>query len=85
MTQTVKLSKLDSVLSDFDFPVTRDDVVRMADDVTLLLADGEESLAETVRHSSDEEFDSADELLNEVMSLLPQRAVGEPFQSEGDS
>lgn len=84
MTREVKLNQLETVLSEFDYPVSRESVVGECDDVTLVLADGTENLGALVAESSDDAFDSMDELTNEIMSLLPRHAVGEPYQSEGE-
>lgn len=84
MTREVKLNQLDTVLSDLDYPVSRETVVATCEDVTLVLADGTENLGAIVAESSDDAFDSVDELTNEIKSLLPRHAVGEPYQSEGE-
>lgn len=84
MGREVRLSRVVPLLSDLDFPMSRDAVVEHYDDVTLLLADGEVNLADLLAESGDEAFDSVDDLVLEVMNLLPQRAVGEPYQSEGE-
>lgn len=84
MPRDVKLSKLDSVLSELDYPVTPADVEHECGDVTLVLAEGTENMGDLIGDSSAESFASADELASEVMSLLPQHAVGEPYQSEGE-
>ena len=84
MGRDVKLNELEAVLDDLDYPLSREDAARECDDVTLVLADGEESLGDLVAGSGDETFESRDDLETEVMNLLPQHAVGEPYQSEGD-
>ena len=84
MSREAKLSELDEVLDDLDYPATVDDVQRECGDVTLVLADGTENLGDLVADSSDDQFDSRDDLANEVMNLLPRHAVGEPYQSEGE-
>lgn len=84
MTRDVKLRNLESVLTAFDYPCSRDDVIEQCQDVTLVLADGTENLAEIVSRSDTEQFDSEDELSSEVMNRLPRHAVGEPYQSEGE-
>lgn len=84
MAREVKLNHLDSVLADLDYPIARREVAETCDDVTLVLAKGTANLGVLVAGSSDEEFDSADDLANEVLNLLPRDAVGEPFQSEGE-
>lgn len=80
----VKLNRLETVLADLEYPVTHQTLLDHCDDVVLLLADGTENLADIVASSSEDVFDSPDEITNEVMSLLPQHAVGEPYQSEGE-
>jgi hypothetical protein len=80
----IKLNELDAALADLDYPVDRAAAVDACGDVTLLLADGTEQLADVVGDSGAERFDSAEDLASEVMSTLPQHAVGEPYQSEGD-
>lgn len=80
----VKLSHLVPLLDDLEYPLTREAVLEECEDVTLLLADGEVDLDDVVAESSDTVFDSADDLVSEVMSLLPRHAVGEPYQSEGE-
>lgn len=84
MAREVKLNKIDTVLVEFEYPVTRQEVVETGDDVTLILAEGTVTLGEIVEQSGQDVFDSRDDLANEVMNLLPQHAVGEPYQSEGE-
>ena len=84
MSRDVKLSELEEVLSDLDYPVTADEVERECADVTLVLAEGTENFGDLIAESSADRFDSPDELGNEVMNLLPRHAVGEPYQSEGE-
>lgn len=84
MTRAYKLNELDGLLTTFDYPVGADAVTADCEDVTLRLADGEVNLGETVARSTHDRFASADELRSEVLNLLPRRAVGEPFQSEGE-
>lgn len=84
MSRDVKLSELDEVVTELDYPVTVSEVERECGDVTLVLADGTENLGDLIAASSAKTFESADDLSNEVMNLLPQHAVGEPYQSEGE-
>lgn len=85
MSRTVKLSRLESVLDDLDYPVVRRDAAEEFEDVTLLLADGEENLGDAVTALSSEEFESRDDLEAEIYQYLPVEALGEPGQSEGDA
>ncbi|OYR58179.1 DUF5789 family protein [Halorubrum halodurans] len=85
MTRTIRLNRVGGVLSAFEYPVAPATVATACDDVMIRLADGEVNLGATVGDSTATEFGSAEELTEEVMSLLPRRAVGEPFQSDGDA
>ena len=84
MSRHVKLNELDAMLDSLDYPVTPAAAAAACSDVTLQLADGEEPLADVVASSTEDAFESPDELASEVMSLLPREAVGEPYQSEGE-
>jgi len=84
MSRDVKLSRLDAVLSPLDYPISSTAVERECADVRLVLADGTQNMGELIAQSHADAFDSPDELVSEVMNLLPQHAVGEPYQSEGE-
>ncbi|MFD1512035.1 DUF5789 family protein [Halomarina rubra] len=84
MSRDVKLSRVQAVLAEVEYPASRETAASAFDDVTLLLADGETNLGTAVRDLSTEEFDSAEDLEAEVYSTLPRNAVGEPYQSEGE-
>lgn len=84
MARQVKLSHLDRLLEEFEYPVDRETVVEGTRDVTVELADGTENLGDLVAESSDDTFESVNDLSSEVMNLLPRHAVGEPYQSEGE-
>lgn len=84
MSREVKLSNLDAAVSDIDFPASRAAVVEAGEDLTLLLADGTANLGELLADSPVERFESADDLRTALMNQLPRRAVGEPYQSEGE-
>ena len=84
MDRTVKLSRVDGVLRDLSYPLSREEAVEQLDDVTVELADGEENLGEIISGSKDDSFESLDDLENEVYSLMPREALGEPGQSEGE-
>lgn len=84
MERNVKLSRLETVLGELEYPASRESVAEQYDDVTLLLADGEENLGALIAGSGADTFDSVDELESEVLNLLPRHAVGDPYQSEGE-
>ena len=84
MERRTKLSRVEAVLEELDYPATRAQAVDELADVTLLLADGETNLGDVVARTGSETYASRDELGDEVFNVLPRRAVGEPFQSEGE-
>lgn len=85
MAREVKLSRLEAVLAELEYPCDRETAAAAGRDVTLVLADGTENLGAVLAGSAAETFASAEEVQSEVLSLLPRRAVGEPYQSEGDA
>ena len=84
MGRTTRLSRVNDVLDDLDYPVMRDDAADELADVTLELADGEANLGELISDTQSDSFESADELEAGLNNALPREAVGEPYQSEGD-
>ena len=84
MGARVKLSRVEAVLEDLSYPVSKTEAVDDLGDVTLLLADGETNLGDVVSRTGSETYASRDELEDEVFNVLPRRAVGEPYQSEGE-
>ena len=84
MGRDVHLNDIEPVLEELEYPISRESVAERCDDVTLVLADGEENLGDLVAESGGDEFSSMDDLENEIFNLLPRHAVGEPYQSEGE-
>ncbi|QLK25033.1 hypothetical protein HYG81_13075 [Natrinema zhouii] len=80
----IKLSRIESVLEDLEYPVTNDRAAAELEDVTLLLADGERNLGALIERSDSDRFESMDDLESELNNVLPREAVGEPYQSEGE-
>ena len=85
MTREVKLNQIEKVLSDLTYPIDHDRVVTECSDVTLVLAEGQQNLGELLEESTDDRYENREDLKSEILNLLPRRAVGEPFQSEGDA
>lgn len=85
MDETVKLSRLESVLSELSYPISREAAAAQLEGVTLLVADGEEDLGAVVAGVGSDSFDSVGDLRDEVFEYLPGSALGEPGQSEGDA
>ena len=84
MARRLKLERLYSFLDADEYPCSVREATERFDDVTVELADGTVNLGAVIGDSTSDEFESADDLALEVMSLLPRRAVGEPYQSEGE-
>jgi hypothetical protein len=85
MSERVKLSRVESLFEELDYPVTRDDAAAEFADVTVTFADGEANLGELVSEVGSDAFHGPDELFAELQNVLPIEAVGEPGQSEGDA
>lgn len=85
MSRTVKLSRVESLFEELEYPVGRREASEEFSDVTVELADGEANLGELVADCPSEEYDDAGELHNDLQGVLPTEALGEPGQSEGDS
>ncbi|MCU4717645.1 DUF5789 family protein [Halapricum hydrolyticum] len=85
MEDSVRLKDVETAIDPQDLPLTRVQAERAFADVTLELADGTVSFGETIGRSHAETFDTVEELVTELYTHLPRRAVGEPFQSEGDA
>lgn len=83
--RTVRLNRIESILTSLEYPVEPSTVATECDDVSVRLADGDVNFDRTIGGSTARRFDSAEELRAELMSLLPREAVGEPYQSDGDA
>jgi hypothetical protein len=84
MTRRVKLGRLTTELDPLDYPVSREAATDALDEVVLQYADGEEPLPAVLDRSSEDTFESRDDLETELYGLHPTEAVGEPGQSEGE-
>jgi len=84
MPREVRLNELDAVLAELDYPAAHDTAAAELSDVTLVYADGSESLSAVFERIEDDEFADADDLRGSVFAALPTEAVGEPGQSEGE-
>jgi hypothetical protein len=84
MKSEVKLSRVESVLEDLEYPLSQAQAATRLDGVTLLLADGQSDLRTLVERSGSDRFESPEDLKSELHNVLPREAVGEPYQSEGE-
>jgi hypothetical protein len=85
MKREVEFSQIEETLETLDYPISREDAVSELSDVMLRLADGEANLRELIAATASNEFESVDDVIFDLHSTLPREAVGEPYQSEGDS
>lgn len=84
MGREVRLSQLEEVFSEFEYPVSREDAAGEVADVTVQFADGEANLGKLVSKTGSESYRNTRELTEELNNTLPRGAVGEPYQSEGE-
>ena len=84
MDSTVKLSRVDGVLEELTYPIECSTAASEFEGVTVLLADGEVDLGELIAKSDRPRFESVPDLRTELHNVLPRKAVGEPYQSEGE-
>lgn len=82
---TVKLSRVRTVLDDLEYPITRPEAADRLQGTTVTFADGDDDLGGLVSETSADSFESAADIESELHNVLPTGAVGEPGQSEGDS
>ncbi|MFB6173215.1 MAG: hypothetical protein ABEI39_01090 [Halobacteriales archaeon] len=80
----IGLSELDEYLKRFVYPVDSAELAEACENVTIALAEGEMNLGEAIRDARGDRYDSEDDVVSSVHNVLPRRAVGEPFQSEGE-
>ena len=81
----VKLSRVESLFEELDYPVSRAEAADAYDDTTVAFADGEGNLGRYISECPSEQFHSAEDLYTDLQTALPIEAVGEPGQSEGDA
>ncbi|UWG47123.1 Uncharacterized protein HSRCO_0833 [Halanaeroarchaeum sp. HSR-CO] len=84
MEGEVKLNEVSAVLESLEYPVTKGEIEAEIADLTVLYADGEESLARVLERVNQSQFESAEALEAEILSNVSIGAVGEPGQSEGE-
>lgn len=85
MSREIKMSHLRDALDELEYPIHRDEAASRFDGVILLLADGEVDLGGRIADVPGETYDRRGDLEADLHTTLPRRAVGEPYQSEGDA
>lgn len=85
MGREVELSRIEGTLQELEYPIARESAAGQLADVTLILADGEANLGELIAASAADAFESPDDVISGLHNALPRGAVGEPYQSDGDS
>ncbi|KAB1197883.1 MULTISPECIES: hypothetical protein [Haloferax] len=85
MAREIKFSDISTVLDEIEYPIGRSTASEELSDVRLILADGDTNLGKLVSETSLESFESAADIESALHNVLPRKAVGEPYQSEGDA
>lgn len=84
MAREVHLNELRTAIDPLEYPISREEARQELSGITLLYADGEESLDAVVGRVNEETFEGVEDLETEIYNNLPVEAVGEPGQSEGE-
>lgn len=85
MGRKVEFSQIEGTLRGLEYPIARESAAGQLADVRLILADGEANLGELVAAAANDEFESPDDVIAGLHNTMPRAAVGEPYQSDGDS
>ena len=85
MVREVEFDEISTVLDDTTYPLTQSAAAAEFSDVTVVLADGTADLGKLISETTNETFESASDIETALHNVLPRRAVGEPYQSEGDA
>lgn len=85
MDQEVHLKDIGDVLSQLDYPTDRSTAIDELGETTVRLADGRINLGEVIERTGSEQYNRSGDLRAAIHAALPRRAVGEPYQSEGDA
>jgi hypothetical protein len=84
MGREIKLNHLDSVLTELSYPVSREVAAETFEGATVTYADGEGNLGELISRTPADQYESFEELRDEINNTVPREAVGESYQSEGE-
>jgi hypothetical protein len=85
MGREIEFDNIATVLTEIEYPLAQTAAAAALADVTLVLADGKADLGTLIAATSNETFGSASDIEAALHNVLPRRAVGEPYQSEGDA
>lgn len=85
MGREIEFGNISTLLNDSEYPLAQSAAVREFSDVTLVLADGKADLGKLISETTNETFESASDIETALHNVLPRRAVGEPYQSDGDA
>jgi hypothetical protein len=85
MVREIEFGEISTLLDDIEYPLARSAAAEEFSDVTLVLADGKADLGTLISETTNETFESASDIETALHNVLPRRAVGEPYQSEGDA
>jgi len=84
MDDRVELSELETVLGDLEYPTTRTDAATSLAGTTLAHAGGETDLGGLVSETGADSFDHPDDVVVALHDVMPESALGELGEAEGD-
>ena len=85
MVREIEFRNISTLLNDIEYPIAQSAAAEDFSDVTLVLADGKADLGKLISETTNQTFESATDIETALHNVLPRRAVGEPYQSEGDA
>ena len=85
MVREIQFRNISTLLNDINYPLSQSAAAKEFSDVTLVLSDSKADLGKLISETPNETFESARDIETARHNVLPRRAVGEPYQSEGDA
>lgn len=85
MVREIEFGDISTLLDDVKYPLAQSAAAEEFSDVTLVLADGKADLGKLISETTSETFESANDIETALHNVLPRRAVGKPYQSDGDA
>ena len=85
MVREIEFRNISTLLNDIEYPIAQSAAAEDFSDVTLVLADGKADLGKLISETTNQTFESATDIETALHNVLPRRAVGDPYQSDGDA
>jgi hypothetical protein len=84
MDDRVKISELETAVRGLEYPTTRTDAATALQGTTLVHAGGEADLGELVSETGPDAFDHPEDVVAALHNVMPESALGELGEAEGD-